>query len=206
MAAVILVHSWPPAHGCCPLPSLPPGAPRGDGLPTCHSGGHCALRDLGHYKLPMEKQRRALAPSPPAPAGALMGVHQGEPGGQEKRGDGEVAAQSLHKTAHMGKALSSLHSCLQTPLNCNPRAEASPLARAHVPSLWCQILPWGTLTQPPPSPLQHPSLPEVLPGKQRLSSTKCPVTNLVELELTAFASGEKLNLRQMSSEVLSRAQ
>lgn len=132
MAAVILVHSWPPVHGCClqagaQLLSLAPGAPRGDGLPTCHSGGHHAPRDLGHHELPVERQRRAPALSPPAPAGALMGVYQGEPGGQEKRRDGEVAAQSLHRAAHVGEALSSLHSCSQTPLNCNPRAEASPL-------------------------------------------------------------------------------
>ena len=161
-AAVILVHGWPPAHGCClqagtQLPSLPAGAPRGDGLPTCHTGGHHAPRDLGHHELPMEKWRRTLAPSPPAPAGALVGVHQGKPGGQEKRRDGEVAARSPHGAAHVGKAPSSLHSCSQTPLNCNPRAEASPPCQGSRPPSPVPNAPPGdtdpATTESPPAPV-----------------------------------------------------
>lgn len=68
-----------------------------------------------------------------------------------------------------------------------------------MPPLDTKPPPGDTNSSPTKGYPQCPSLLGILPGKRMLSSTSCSITDLVGPELTAFASGEKLKLRQMSS-------
>lgn len=76
----------------------------------------------------------------------------------------------------------------QPPPRCPP-GSPTPLLAECVPSSThcCWLPPRGAAVQP---------------GKRLLFNTRSTVANFVEPELMVFASGEKLNLRQMSSEVL----
>lgn len=128
------------------------------------------------------------APSCPQHSPALPGM----PGG-----DGLLPQQRAPCPAQM--------SCV---LGCNPRGEASLPHRAHSPPPVPQCPPGSPtplLPERVPSSTHCCSLPPqgawVQPGKRLLFNTRSTVANFVEPELMVFASGEKLNLRQMSSEV-----
>lgn len=141
MAVVILVHSRPPAHGCCLQAHISQHCPRSTQRQWAPNRPYWWQPGAAHgevVKSPSTEPTHAIR----SPGGSTQESLEG----RRKEGMGTGLP------AHMGKTPLSLHSCSQTPLSCNPREEAFPLASSCVFCLWCRMLSQGTPAQPPPSP------------------------------------------------------